>query len=123
MVRRRILLGRVKRTGGSFLLLFGNLEMAGVRAGLAGRVTALSPVEVAGLPLRGIAGERERERPDGERHRQKRRYDDYGKEPGRPTDFQEITFWGGVLHRNDISNAPQNVKPIVNRAERLKIGN
>ena len=66
-----------------------------MRAGLAGRVTALSPVEVAGLPLRGIAGERERERPDGERHRQKRRYDDYGKEPGRPTDSQEITFWGG----------------------------
>ncbi len=96
MVRRLILLGRVERAGGSFLLLFGNLEMAGVRACLAGRVAAPSPVEVAGLPLRGIAGERERERLDGERHRQKRRYDDHGKESDRPTDFQEITFWGDV---------------------------
>lgn len=85
---------RVKRAGRSFRLLLRNLHVAGVRASLAGRVTALAPVEVAGLSLGGIAGEREGERPDWERHRRKS-YDDYrGKESYRPTDFQEITFWG-----------------------------
>lgn len=98
MAGRGLLLGRVKRAGRSvFLLLWfllRHLQVAGMRASLAGRVTALAPVEVAGLSLGGIAGEREGERPDWERHRRKSYDDDRGKESYRPTDFQEITFWG-----------------------------